>query len=142
MLTLLLLDGRAPLGVGGVAREVHELYFRWYGVLAQGGFPVGDPLWQYPPAAGPVLLAPGLLPGPTYFQGFVALTLAADVVVAYALVRTGRRPGRSLLGAAIWVGGLPLLLHLPLARYDVQVTAFAVLALLTLPASLPTGTRA
>ncbi|WSJ91267.1 glycosyltransferase 87 family protein [Streptomyces sp. NBC_01304] len=142
MLALLLLDGRAPLGVGGVAREVHELYFRWYGVLAQGGFPVGDPLWQYPPAAGPVLLAPGLLPGLTYFQGFVALTLAADAVVAYALVRTGRRPGRSLKGAALWVGGLPLLLHLPLARYDVQVTAFAVLALLVLPASLPAGTRA
>ncbi|NBE53597.1 glycosyltransferase 87 family protein, partial [Streptomyces boluensis] len=132
MLVLLALDGRFPLGVGGIAREVHELYFHWYGVLAQGGFPLDDPLWQYPPAAGPVLLLPGALPGLSYFQGFVAVALLADAVVAYALVRAGHRPGRSLLGAALWVGGLPLLLHIPLARYDLHVTALAVLSLLAL----------
>ncbi|MDI3421696.1 glycosyltransferase 87 family protein [Streptomyces luteolus] len=130
MLVLLARDGRHPLGVGGVAREVHELYFHWFGVLAEGGFPLDDPLWQYPPAAGPVLLSPALLPGLSYFQGFVALALLADAAVAVALARAGRRPGRSLAGAALWVGGLPLLLHIPLARYDVQVTALAVLALL------------
>ena len=43
--------------------------------------------------------------------------------------------GSSALTAAMWVGGLPLLLHLPLARYDVQVTALAVISLLTLPRS-------
>ncbi|MFM9367044.1 glycosyltransferase 87 family protein [Streptomyces sp. Da 82-17] len=130
MLVLLARDGRFPLGVGGIAREVHELYFHWSQVLAQGAFPLDDPLWQYPPAAGPVLLAPGLLPGLSYFQGFVALALFADAVVACALVRAGRRPGCGLAGAALWVGGLPLLLHVPLARYDVYVTALAVLALL------------
>jgi hypothetical protein len=52
-----------------------------------------------------------------------------------ALARAGTRPGRTLGGAALWVGGLPLLLHVPLVRYDVQVTAFAVIALLTLPRS-------
>ncbi|MFF2525959.1 glycosyltransferase 87 family protein [Streptomyces liangshanensis] len=42
------------------------------------------------------------------------------------------RPGRGAgpAGAWLWVCGLPLLLHIPLARYDVQVTALAVLALL------------
>ncbi|WP_328495998.1 DUF2029 domain-containing protein [Streptomyces sp. NBC_00414] len=131
MLWLLLQDGRAPLGVGGVAREVHELYARWYGVLAGGTFPSGDRLWQYPPGAGPVLLSPGLLPGLTYFQAFVALTLATDLLVAAVLTRAGRRPGRSLRGAALWTAALPLLLHIPLARYDVQVTALAVISLLT-----------
>ncbi|MEU5345203.1 MULTISPECIES: glycosyltransferase 87 family protein [unclassified Streptomyces] len=131
MLWLLARDGHAPLGIGGVAREVHELYARWYGVLAHGTFPSGDRLWQYPPGAGPVLLSPGLLPGLTYFQAFVLLALAADAVVAVALTRAGTRTGRSLRGAALWVAGLPLLLHLPLARYDVQVTALAVIALLT-----------
>lgn len=131
MLWLLARDGHAPLGIGGVAREVHELYARWYGVLAHGTFPSGDRLWQYPPGAGPVLLSPGLLPGLTYFQAFVLLALAADAVVAVALTRAGTRTGRSLRGAALWIAGLPLLLHLPLARYDVQVTALAVVALLT-----------
>lgn len=113
-----------------VGREVWRLYHHWYGVLAHGAFPVHDTLWQYPPGAGPLLLSPGLLPGLTYFQAFVALTLAADATIALALTRAGGRPGRTLLGAAVWVGGLPLLLHLPLARYDVQVTALAVLSLL------------
>jgi hypothetical protein len=118
------------LGGGSVTREVWRLYFHWYGVLTHGSFPAHDTLWQYPPGAGAVLLAPGLLPGLTYFQAFVLLTLAVDALTAAALVRAGTRPGRSLLGAALWTGGLPLLLHLPLARYDVQVTALAVLSLL------------
>ncbi|WP_372345087.1 glycosyltransferase 87 family protein [Streptomyces sp. KL116D] len=127
-LLLLARDGSAPLGVGGVAREVHGLYAHWYGILAHGTFPADDPLWQYPPGAGPVLLAPGLLPWLSYFQAFVALTLATDALVTYALARGDRDPR----GAWLWVAGLPLLLHIPLARYDVQVTAFAVLALLAM----------
>ncbi|GAA3232237.1 hypothetical protein GCM10020256_47470 [Streptomyces thermocoprophilus] len=135
MLWLLALDGHPLLGGGGVSREVRQLYHHWYGVLSHGGFPVGDPLWQYPPGAGPVLLSPGLLPGLAYVHAFVVLVLAADVVITAALVRAGTAPTRSLRGAAYWIGGLPLLLHVPLARYDVQVTALAVLALLALPRS-------
>ncbi|MEU9479750.1 glycosyltransferase 87 family protein [Streptomyces sp. NPDC048191] len=136
----LLVDESAPvLGGGSVAREVWRLYSHWYDVLAHGSFPTHDTLWQYPPGAGPVLLAPGLLPWLTYFQAFVLLTLAVDAVVTAALVRAGRRPGRSLLGAGLWTGGLPLLLHLPLARYDVQVTALAVLSLLALGRSPRAG---
>lgn len=30
MLVLLVTDERAPLGVGGIAHEVHTLYARWY----------------------------------------------------------------------------------------------------------------
>ncbi|MFF4348989.1 glycosyltransferase 87 family protein [Streptomyces sp. NPDC001530] len=131
MLWLLAHDELAPLGRGAVSREVGHLYFRWYGVLSQGAFPAGDRLWQYPPGAGPVLLAPALLPTLTYFTAFVTLTLAADAVIALVLTRAGRRPGRSLRGAALWTMALPLLLHIPLARYDVQVTAFAVISLLT-----------
>jgi hypothetical protein len=135
MLWLLVHDDTRLLGLGGVSREVHHLYLHWYGVLVHGAFPVGDPMWQYPPGAGLVLLSPALLPGLTYFQGFVALTLLTDLAVLLSLTRTGLRTGRSLRGAALWIGGLPLLLHLPLARYDVQVTAFAVLSLLALTRS-------
>ncbi|MFF4898240.1 glycosyltransferase 87 family protein [Streptomyces sp. NPDC001068] len=130
MLWLLAHNNERLLGHGAVAREVWRLYFHWYGVLTQGAFPAHDTLWQYPPGAGAVLLAPGLVPGLSYFQAFVALTLATDALITAALVRAGTRPGRSLLGAGVWTGALPLLLHLPLARYDVAVTAFAVLSLL------------
>jgi hypothetical protein len=135
MLWLLAHNTLPLLGGGGVAREVWRLYHRWYVVLAHGAFPAHDPLWQYPPGAGLVLLAPRLLPELTYFQAFVALTLAADAVTALALARAGARPGRSLHGAAYWTGGLPLLLHVPLARYDVQATALGVLCLLALTRS-------
>ncbi|MFJ9543566.1 glycosyltransferase 87 family protein [Streptomyces sp. NPDC101225] len=133
MLWLLVHNAAPLLGRGSVAREVSRLYQHWYGVLAQGAFPAHDPLWQYPPGAGPVLLSPALLPGLTYFQAFVALTLAADAAITLALTGAGTRPGRTLLGAALWIGALPLLLHMPLVRYDVQVTALAVLSLLALP---------
>ncbi|MFD5556524.1 glycosyltransferase 87 family protein [Streptomyces sp. NPDC127068] len=139
MLLVLVHSGADLLGSGGIPREVHGLYARWAGQLSEGSFPVGDPLWQYPPGAGPVLLAPHLVPWLSYFEAFVALTLLADATVTAALVRAGTRPGRSPDGARLWLFGLPLLLHLPLARYDVQVTAFAVLGLLALARSPRTG---
>ncbi|MFF4830849.1 glycosyltransferase family 87 protein [Streptomyces sp. NPDC001315] len=134
MLWLLAHDSLPWLG-GRVAREVWRLYHHWYVVLSHGAFPAHDRLWQYPPGAGPVLLAPGLLPWLTYLQAFVVLTLVSDAVVAVTLARVGLRPGRSLCGAVLWVGALPLLLRLPLARYDVQVTALAVVSLLALSRS-------
>ncbi|MCC5477523.1 glycosyltransferase family 87 protein [Streptomyces barringtoniae] len=139
MLWLLTHDNTPLLGRGTVTREVWRLYADWYGVLAHGSFPAHDTLWQYPPGAGAVLLAPHLLPWLTYFQAFVLLTLAMDALVTAALTRAGGLPGRSLLGAALWTGGLPLLLHLPLARYDVQVTALAVLSLLAVGRSPRAG---
>ncbi|OLZ70004.1 hypothetical protein AV521_16880 [Streptomyces sp. IMTB 2501] len=139
MLWLLLHDSPALLGGGSVAGEVSRLYASWYDILVHGSFPTHDTLWQYPPGAGAVLLTPGLLPWLTYFRAFVVLTLATDALVTAALVRVGRRPGRSLLGAALWTAGLPLLLHIPLARYDIQVTALAVLSLLALRRSPRAG---
>ncbi|MFJ9627486.1 glycosyltransferase 87 family protein [Streptomyces sp. NPDC101175] len=135
MLLLLAYNGLPLLGRGAVAREVWRLYYHWYGVLSQGAFPAHDHLWQYPPGAGPVLLAPALLPGLTYFQAFVAFTVATDALITAVLARAGTRPGHSLRGAAYWIACLPLLLHMPLVRYDVQVTAFAVISLLTLSRS-------
>ncbi|MGJ7419579.1 glycosyltransferase 87 family protein [Streptomyces cinereoruber] len=133
MLLLLLRD---DLGIGGVAREV-ALYEHWYGKFVTGTFPPGDVTWQYPPGAGLVIMSPGALPWLTYFQAFVTLTLLADAVVTLALARADG--ARLTHGAWIWVCGLPLLLHLPLARYDVQTTALAVLALLAVTARTTTA---
>ncbi|WP_226962622.1 MULTISPECIES: glycosyltransferase 87 family protein [unclassified Streptomyces] len=120
------------LGIGGVGREVHVLYRYWYEQLAQGVLPADETAWQYPPGAVLVLLAPGAVPGLTYFQAFVALTLAADAAVALALARA--RGGDCAAGAWYWTCALPLLLHLPLARYDVLVTALTVGGLLAVRA--------
>jgi hypothetical protein len=148
MVWLLAHDGLPWLGAGGVSHELERLYTRWRETLDRGSYPSDDPLWQYPPGAGPALLLPGvLMPRLPYPWAFSAVTLAADAAVTAALVTTGltrraatpraaartaRGDGRSLLGALLWTAGLPLLLHLPLARFDVQVTALAVFALLTL----------
>ncbi|HEY9374546.1 glycosyltransferase 87 family protein [Streptomyces sp.] len=127
-LGMLVLLWRDSLGIGGVGREVYALYRHWYDLLAHGTFPPDDATWQYPPGAGLVIGAPAALPWLTYFQAFVALALLADAVVTLALAVADS--DRVTHGAWLWVCGLPLLLHLPLARYDVQVTALAVLALL------------
>ncbi|MFF0448300.1 glycosyltransferase 87 family protein [Streptomyces sp. NPDC004609] len=123
MLALLVVD---RLGDSGVAGEVHTLYRGWYEQLVRGAFPLDDVTWQYPPGAALVFLSPGALPWLTYFQAFVALVLVADAAVTAALARAGAG------GAWLWVCALPLLLNLPLARYDVPVTAVAVLALLAM----------
>ncbi|MFI8517318.1 glycosyltransferase 87 family protein [Streptomyces sp. NPDC085481] len=127
---MLLLLWRDNLGIRGVASEVYVLYRQWYGQFAQGTFPPGDVAWQYPPGAGLVIMSPGLVPWLTYFQGFVLLTLIADAAVTAALAHADS--DRLTHGAWYWAAGLPLLLHTPLARYDVQTTALAVLALLAL----------
>lgn len=128
---MLLLLVRDDLGIGGVGREV-GLYQHWYGQFANGTFPPGDATWQYPPGAGLVIMSPGIVPSLTYFQAFVALALLADAVITLALARADSE--RLTHGAWFWVCGLPLLLHLPFARYDVQTTALAVLALLAVNA--------
>ncbi|WMX48971.1 glycosyltransferase 87 family protein [Streptomyces roseicoloratus] len=127
---MLLLLVRDDLGIGGVASEVSGLYRHWYGQFAHGTFPPHDVTWQYPPGAGLVIMSPGALPWLTYFQAFVALALLADAAVTAALARADS--ARLTHGAWYWTLGLPLLLHIPLARYDVQTTALAVLALLAL----------
>lgn len=123
-------------GHGDIAEEVHRLYARWAGQLEAGSFPAQDVTWQYPPGAGLVMLLPGLLPMASYLQGFVALMVLADAVVVLALVRaarTGPAGGQgSAAGAWLWAGGLPLLLALPFARFDVAVAAMAVLSLLVI----------
>ncbi|WMX48646.1 glycosyltransferase family 87 protein [Streptomyces roseicoloratus] len=124
MLYLLVQDS---IGVRNVNDEVEFLYPRWARQLADGSFPVDDVTWQYPPGAGLLFLSPEAVPFLDYFAAFLVLTLAADALVAWVLARPGRLPA----GAWLWTAGLPLLLNVPHGRFDIQVTALAVLALLS-----------
>ncbi|MFD3589091.1 glycosyltransferase 87 family protein [Streptomyces sp. NPDC058683] len=113
-----------------VTTDVSVIYQGWYEVLRHGTFPLDDVTWQYPPAAALAILAPGLLPFLDYPTAFFVLALLADLLVLSLLLYTGRRPGRTLRGAWIWVLGVPLLGPTVYSRYDLMVTAVAVAALL------------
>lgn len=58
------------------------------------------------------------------------LSLVCDAVVFGLLVYAGRRPGRSMRGAWLWIAGVALLGPTAYARYDLMVTAVAVAGLL------------
>ncbi|MFH9980278.1 glycosyltransferase 87 family protein [Streptomyces sp. NPDC017179] len=117
-------------GPDDVTVDVSVTYQGWYEVLRQGGFPVGDVTWQYPPAAALAVLSPAALPFLGYTSAFHVLALLADLAVLCLLLCAGRRPGRPLRGAWVWTAGAPLLGPVLYARYDVMVTAVAVAALL------------
>ncbi|MEU9411187.1 glycosyltransferase family 87 protein [Streptomyces sp. NPDC048281] len=113
-----------------VTSDVSVIYQGWYEVLRHGTFPLDDVTWQYPPAAALAILSPGLLPFLDYPTAFFVLACLADAVVLALLLYAGRRPGRTLRGAWVWVLGVPLLGPTVYSRYDLMVTAVAVAALL------------
>ncbi|MGA5361593.1 glycosyltransferase 87 family protein [Streptomyces purpurascens] len=113
-----------------VTSDVHVIYQGWYDVLRTGTFPQNDVTWQYPPAAALAILSPALLPFLHYATAFFVLVCVTDLAVLALLAYAGRRPGRTLRGAWVWVAGVPLLGPTVYARYDVMVTAVAVAALL------------
>lgn len=113
-----------------VTSDVSVIYQGWYEVLRSGTFPLDDITWQYPPAAALAILSPALLPFLGYAPAFFVLAFVADAVVTGMLLYAGRRPGKRLTGAWVWIAGLALLGPTSYARYDVMVTAVAVAALL------------
>lgn len=103
-------------------------YETWSRVLtAEGAFPGGD-AWQYPPAAGLLMLIPRVLPG-TYGEAFVGLMLLADFVGLVLLARLGRRGGNDT-GVWVWLLAMPLLGTFAVLRFDLVPTVIAIAALL------------
>ncbi|MFJ6698718.1 glycosyltransferase 87 family protein [Streptomyces sp. NPDC091272] len=113
-----------------VTSDVSVIYRGWYEVLRTGTFPLDDVTWQYPPAAALAVLSPGLLPFLDYAHAFFLLAFLADALVTGLLLYAGRRPGKRLAGAWVWIAGLALLGPTSYARYDVLVSAVAVAGLL------------
>lgn len=114
-----------------VTAEVEEIYQGWFEVLRTGTYPQSDVTWQYPPAAALAILSPALIPCIGYSAAFFILAFLCDAFIFGLLVRTGRRPGRSMRGAWLWLAAVALLGPTAYARYDIMVTAVAVAALLS-----------
>jgi hypothetical protein len=104
-----------------------RLYDWWAGNIADGFFPVNDPMWQYPPLAAVVFLA-GYLIAPNTV-GFVFLALLADFVIMLLLLARGRELDNYLPGA-IWLATPLIIGPILLGRFDVFPTLAAVFALL------------
>jgi Glycosyltransferase family 87 len=121
--TVLYLLDTAPRMSGDVG-----IYQRWYACcLSHGAFPVGDPMWQYPPGAALVFWLPGRLPG-GYLNNFVLLAIGCDLAITLMLCARARRGG-SWAGAWYWVCGAPLLGAVTVTRFDVVPVALSVAAL-------------
>ncbi|WP_206502229.1 glycosyltransferase family 87 protein [Streptomyces chrestomyceticus] len=117
------------VGGGGLDPSVSKVYTGWYAVLSGGSFPLHDVSWQYPPGAALPILAPGLVPGLGFGPAFIVLAALCDAAIFVLLVRVARRRGRSLAGPWLWTVGLAVLSTMPWNRFDLHVTALAMLAL-------------
>jgi hypothetical protein len=103
-------------------------YDTWSHVLTgEGAFPGGD-AWQYPPAAGLLMLIPRVLPG-SYGEAFVGLMLLVDFAGLVLLARLARRSGRDI-GVWVWLLAMPLLGTFAVLRFDLVPTVIAIAALL------------
>ncbi|WP_159079150.1 glycosyltransferase 87 family protein [Plantactinospora sp. BC1] len=119
---------RAP--VGNVFADV-ALFRRWSDELLDWQVPRDDPMWQYPPGAAALFRSLRHVAGDSagsYEITFFALALVADLLVLLTLLRLARGDGL-LLGVWAWAVVVPLLNLLTYARYDIFVTALAVVAL-------------
>lgn len=88
----------------------------------------GEPAWQYPPGAIVAFLIPRQFGG-NYGAAFVAMILLADIITTVALVVLCMRSGSRLVAVWYWLLGLAALGEVPLVRFDVLPTCFAVVAL-------------
>ncbi|MFI9272484.1 glycosyltransferase 87 family protein [Kitasatospora sp. NPDC052896] len=131
VLIVLMISGVLRISNLDVTTDVSVIYHGWYQVLQTGTFPMDDVTWQYPPGAALVMLLPGLLPW-SYLVSFWVLCGVFDTLAMGMLLRHGMRRGRSLAGCWVWVVGVPLLGPTVYCRYDILVTAVAVVGLLVL----------
>ncbi len=103
-----------------------DIFRGWLPALRGAAFPAADPKWQYPPGAGPLLLAPDLLPV-DYAVAFAFLCLLADAAILTALlVARHRRPAASWSGPWLWaIAGL-VVGPIMFTRFDIVPTLAAV----------------
>lgn len=118
--------------VTGTAVEDVFLYEGWSELLAsEHVLPFGE-LWQYPPGAAFLLLLPRLGLGIEGFGASFVMTMLAFDFVAFALIAwLSRREGKDA-GVWLWLLAMPMLRAVPLLRFDLVGTTFAIAALVVI----------
>ena len=115
--------------VVGVSLADVNSYSSWSDLLVEHHILPPEPTWQYPPGAAFLMLVPRI--GGNYGHSFVALMLLFDLAGLIALVRLAKREGREA-GVWVWLLTIPLLATLPVLRFDLAPTVFAVAALVVI----------
>jgi hypothetical protein len=97
-----------------------------------GALPYRDQVMEYPPYVFPIFLIPRIFGNDNYFEGFVALALAADWLVKLLLFSLGLRQSKTL--RALWplllyCAAIPFLRFFFLQRYDIFPALICLAAL-------------
>jgi hypothetical protein len=103
-----------------------DIYRGWLPYLRWAEFPFADEKWQYPPGAGPVLLAPSWLPM-NYSVAFVVLCVLTDaVILGILLVVHARTPQSPRTGLWLWALAGIVVGPIMFTRFDIVPALFAV----------------
>lgn len=103
-----------------------ESYEGWSNFIVEHNALPLENTWQYPPGAAYVMLIPRL--GGDFGRSFVALMLILDLIGLLILAYLARREKRDT-GVWVWLLAMPMLFVLPVLRFDLVPTVFAIAAL-------------
>lgn len=112
------------------------LYHTWSQFIVATGELPNEELWQYPPGAAFVMLAPRLSFA-EFDPSFMVMMLIFDAVGLWLMTRFAREEQRDV-GVWIWLLGMPLLATvpswggMPLLRFDLVPTLLAMAGLLVI----------
>jgi len=113
----------------GVELQDVNSYESWSNYLAEGHMPT-DEGWQYPPGAAFLMLLPRI-GGAPFGQSFVVTMLLFDLV-GLALIGVLAKREHRVTGVWVWLLAMPLLQMLPVLRFDLVPTVFAIAALVVI----------
>lgn len=115
--------------VYGTELEDVNSYLGWSDfMVVNHALPVED-TWQYPPGAAFLMLIPRL--GWDFGEAFIALMLIFDLAGLILLAFLARRTKRDA-GVWVWLLAMPLLATMPVLRFDLVPTVFAMAALVVI----------
>ncbi len=112
------------------------LYHEWSQFMVETGGLPNEELWQYPPGAAFVMLAPRLS-WAEFDLSFMVMMLVIDLVGFWLMTRFAKE-GRRDAGVWIWLLAMPLLAGIqswggmPLLRFDLVPTVLAMAGLLVI----------
>lgn len=115
-----------------------QLYDWWSSNIADGHFPINDPMWQYPPLAALIFFA-GFLIAPNTV-GFVVLAVIADAIMMAVLVAASRKQHHETFAPAlIWLSAPLVMGPIMFGRFDVFPTLVMALGLLAATKPIQAG---